>query len=100
MNHKQKPRGGSAIASTILSLCSAVSLVGVDKAQAATFTYNFDAEGQAWGSFQVDNSSLTGIEVEEIAVSQGRLYTGLTLAPYKKQPKEYYDLAGANTGRQ
>jgi hypothetical protein len=95
MNHKQKPRGGSAIASTILSLCSAVSLVGVDKAQAATFTYNFDAEGQAWGSFQVDNSSLTGIEVEEIAVSQGRLYTGLTLAPYKKQPKEYYDLAGA-----
>jgi hypothetical protein len=70
-------------------------LVGVDKAQAAFLTYNFDAEGQASGFFKVDNSSLTGIEVERIAVSQGRLYTWLTLAPYKRQPKEYYDLAGA-----
>ncbi|MEG3960384.1 PEP-CTERM sorting domain-containing protein, partial [Microcoleus sp. herbarium2] len=95
MNHKQMPRLGSAIASTILSLFSAVSLVGVDKAQAAKFSYTFDADGYASGSFKVDNSSLTGIEVESIAVSEGRLYTGLTLAPYKRQPKEYYDLAGA-----
>jgi hypothetical protein len=35
------PRLGSAIASTILSVFSAVSLVGVDKAQAAVLTYNF-----------------------------------------------------------
>jgi len=88
------PRLGSAIASTILSLCSAVSLVGVDKAQAAILNYTFDTNG-ASGFFEVDNSSLTGIEFEGIAVSQGRLYTGLTLAPYKRQPKEYYDLAGA-----
>jgi NADH/NAD ratio-sensing transcriptional regulator Rex len=73
MSYKLKPRLGSAIASTILSLFWAVSLVGVDKAQAAFLTYNFDAEGQASGFFKVDNSSLTGIEVEEIAVSQGRL---------------------------
>ncbi len=95
MSYKLMPRLGSAIASTILSLFSAVSLVGVDQAQAAVFNYTFDAEGEASGFFKVDNSSLTGIEVEEIAVSQGRLYTGLTLARYKKQPKEYYDLAGA-----
>jgi len=95
MNHKQMPRLGSAIASTILSLFWAVSLVGVDKAQAAVLTYNFDAEGEASGFFKVDNSSLRGIEVERIAVSLGRLYTLLTLAPYKKQPKEYYDLVGA-----
>jgi hypothetical protein len=95
MSYKHMPRLGSAIASTILSLFGAVSLVGVDKAQAANLRYNFDADGYASGSFKVDNSSLTGIEVERIAVSEGRLYTGLTLAPYKRQPKEYYDLAGA-----
>jgi hypothetical protein len=95
MNHKLMPRLGSAIATTILSLFSAVSLVGVDKAQAAVLTYNFDAEGQATGSFKFDNSSVTGIDFEQIAVSEGILYTGLTLAPYKRQPKEYYDLAGA-----
>jgi hypothetical protein len=43
MSYKQMPRLGSAIASTILSLFSAVSLVGVDKAQAALLTYNLDA---------------------------------------------------------
>jgi hypothetical protein len=43
------PRLGSAIASTILSVFWAVSLVGVDKAQAAVLTYNFDAEGAASG---------------------------------------------------
>ena len=95
MSYKQMPRLGSAIASTILSVFSAVSLVGVDKAQAAVLWYNFDADGRASGFFKVDNSSVTGIEVETIAVSQGRLY-GMTIGSlYKKQPKEYYDLAGA-----
>jgi hypothetical protein len=88
------PRLGSAIASTILSLFSVVSLVGVDQAQAANLTFNFDGD-DASGVFKVDNSSITGIEFEEIAVSEGRLYTWLSLAPYKKQPKEYFDLAGA-----
>jgi hypothetical protein len=93
MNHKQMPRVGSAIASTILSVFWAVSLVGVDKAQAAKLSYNLDAD-VASGSFKLDNSSVTGIGVEQIAVSEGILYTVLTLAPYKRQPKEYYDLAG------
>ena len=88
------PRLGSAIASTILSVFSAVSLVGVDKAQAAILTFKFDAD-YASGSFKVDDSSLTGIEIEEIAVSEGILQ-GLALDfEYKKQPKQYYDLAGA-----
>jgi hypothetical protein len=78
----------------------AVLLVGVDKAQAAVLTYNFETEwGEASGFFKVDNSSLTGtgIEVEGIAVSQGRLYTWLTSGynSYKRQPKEFFDLAGA-----
>ena len=96
MNHKQMPRLGSAIASTILSVFWAVSLVGVDKAQAAVFTFNFDGD-DASGVFKVDNSSVTGREVEEIAVSEGRLYTWLTNGynRYKRQPKEYFDLAGA-----
>ncbi len=81
--------------STILSVFWAVSLVGVDKAQAAVLTYNFDLEGRASGSFKVDNSSLTGIEVETIAVSEGILHSLITLDFYKKQPKKYYDLAGA-----
>jgi len=92
------PRLGSAIASTILSWFSAVSLVGVDKARAAVLTYDFDAEGQASGFFKVDDSSVRGIKVEGIAVSEGRLYTGLNhygFARYKRQPKEYFDLAGA-----
>ena len=96
MSQKLMPRLGSAIASTILSLFGAVSLVGVDKAQAAVLHYTLDTEsGSASGFFKVDSSSVTGIEVETIAVSQGRLYTGFNLAGYKRQPKEYYDLAGA-----
>jgi hypothetical protein len=100
MNHKLMPRLGSAIASTVLSVFWAVSLVGVDKAQAALLTFNFETEwGEASGFFKVDNSSVTGtgIEVEEIAVSEGRLYTWLTSGynRYKKQPKEFFDLAGA-----
>ena len=88
------PRLGSAIASTILSLFSGVLLVGVDKAQAALLTYTFDA-GHRWEStsgrsfLKVDNSSLTGIGVEEIAVSEGRFY-GYTF----RSSKEYQDLAG------
>ena len=98
MSYKHMPRLGSAIASTILSVFWAVSLVGVDQAQAAVFTFNFDGD-DASGVFKVDNSSLTGtgIEVERIAVSEGRLYTWLTSGynRYKRQPKEYFDLAGA-----
>jgi hypothetical protein len=97
MNHKQMPRLGSAIAITILSVFGAVSLVGVDKAQAALLTYTFDVEGAASGSFKFDNSSVTGIDFEQIPVSQGRLYTGLSynFNRYKTHPKEYFDLAGA-----
>src|SRR4028118_131080 len=98
MSYKLMPRLGSAIASTILSVFWAVSLVGVDQAQAAVLHYDFDGDA-ANGFFKVDNFSLTGtgIEVETIAVSQGRLYTWLTSGfnPYKRQPKEYFDLAGA-----
>jgi hypothetical protein len=99
MNHKQMPRLGSAIASTILSLFSAVSLVGVDKAQAATLTYNFRVENdEASGFFKVDNSSLTGIGFENIAVSEGRLDTFLNLTYYLGEAaKEYYNLAEGAT---
>ena len=89
MSYKHMPRLGSAIASTILSVFGAVSLVGVDKAQAAVLTYNFQAEYGGSGFFKVDNSSLTGIGAEQIAVSEGRLNTFLTVS------KDYYNLAGA-----
>jgi hypothetical protein len=89
MNQKQMPRLGSAIASTILSVFSAVSLVGVDKAQAAILTYNFNADGYASGSFKVDNSSVTGIDFEGIPVSEGRLYSFIL------EGEEYSNLAGA-----
>ena len=77
MSYKLRPRLGSAIASTILSVFSAVSLVGVDKAQAAVLTYNIGGSSSS-SFFKVDNSSLTGIGVEAIAVSEGRFY-GFTL---------------------
>ena len=93
MNHKQMPRLGSAIASTILSVFSAVSLVGVDKAQAAVFTYNFDVEGEPSGFFKVDDSSLTRIGYESIAVSEGRFDTFLKLTYRDEEAKEYYNLA-------
>ena len=94
MSHKLRPRLGSAIASTILSVFSAVSLVGVDKAQAAILNYTFDTNG-ASGFFKLDNSSLTGIGLEEIAVSEGRLDTFLNLTYYLGDAaKEYYNLAG------
>ena len=89
MSQKLLPRLGSAIASTILSLFSGVLLVGVDKAQAAVLNYKFQAEEGARGVFKVDNSSLRGIGFENIAVSEGRLDTYLTIF------KDYYNLAGA-----
>ena len=90
------PRLGSAIATTILSVFSGVSLVGVDKAQAAVLTYDFDADGYASGFFKVDNSSLTGIGSEQIAVSEGRLNTATASnSNYGLKGKDYYDLAGA-----
>ena len=90
MSHKLRPRLGSAIASTILSLFSAVSLVGVDKAQAAVLTYNIDSNSLNF--FKVNDSSLTGIGYEEIAVSEGRLYDFTLDGP---GAREYYDLVGA-----
>ena len=76
MSQKLIPRLGSAIACTILSLFSAVSLVGVDKAQAAVLHYKFQIEnGVGGGSFKVDKSSLKGIGYESIAVSEGILNT-------------------------
>jgi hypothetical protein len=79
-------------------LFSAVSLVGVDKAQAAILTYDFDAEGAASGFFKVDNSSLTGIGYEYISVSEGRLDTFLNLTFYgREEAKEYYNLAEGAT---
>ena len=93
MSHKQMPRLGSAIASTILSVFSAVSLVGVDKAQAAVLTYNLDVGGQANGYVKVDNSLVTGRGFEDITVSEGKLY-GFTLPG-----KEYNNLALVATAR-
>jgi hypothetical protein len=100
MNHKLLPRLGSAIATTIVSY-AAVSLAGVDQAQAAVLAYNFQVKGRDIGSpdigsgfFKVSDSSVTGIGVEEIAVSEGRFY-GFTLGSFFEESKEYYDLAGA-----
>ncbi len=95
MSNKLRPRLGSAIASTILCVFWAVSLVGVDKAQAALLTYNFDVWGGGSGFLKVDNSSLTGIDVEGFSVgtvSEGRLY-GFTFPELGSQ-KEYDNLAG------
>jgi hypothetical protein len=73
---------------------SAVSLVGVDKAQAAVLTYNIDWNGGS-GFLKVDNSSLTEIDGEGISlgtVSEGRMY-GFTF-PELGSTKEYDNLAG------
>ncbi|MEG4075841.1 PEP-CTERM sorting domain-containing protein [Microcoleus sp. Pol14C2] len=97
MIQKQRPRLGSAIASTILSLFSALSLVGVDKTQAAVLTYNFQVdEGGGSGFFKVNNSSVSAERgYQEIAVSEGRLNTPFILEPFFEERKEYYNLAGA-----
>jgi hypothetical protein len=69
-------------------------LVGVDKAQAAILNYTFDVEdAPASGFFKVNNSSLTGIGYESIAVSEGRAYN-LILGSSFEGSKEYYNLAG------
>ena len=102
MSYKLRPRLGSAIASTVLSVFGAVSLVGVDKAQAAVLSFNFQIEnGGGSGFFKVDNSSLTGIGEEQVAVSQGRLNSDFYV-PNGYGPKWVYGglylqmLAGAN----
>ena len=83
------PRLGSAIASTILSY-AALSLAGVDQAQAAVLTWNFQVEQDGGsGFFKLSDSPLTRIGSEQIAVSEGRFNTPLTAS------KTYYDLAGA-----
>jgi hypothetical protein len=86
MSHKQMPRLGSAIAGTILSLFSAVSLVGVDKAQAAVLHYQFLDNSSNF--FKVDNSLLTGIGEEYISVFEGSFYD------FTVGDKEYHNLAG------
>jgi hypothetical protein len=87
---------GSAIASTILSLFSGVLLVGVDKAQAAVLTYNFQADnGVGSGFFKFNNSSITGIGLEQVAISEGILNTILIVNNYAIQGQQYYNLAGA-----
>jgi hypothetical protein len=105
MSYKLLPRLGSAIANTILSY-AAVSLAGVDQAQAAVLAYNFQVQVKdigiqaifssdiESGFFKVSDSSVTGIGVEEIAVSEGRFY-GFTFGSPFEESKEYYDLAGA-----
>ena len=92
MSQKLRPRLGSAIAGTILSLFSGVLLVGVDKAPAAVLHYNFQTQGGE-GFFKVSNSSLTGIGVEEIAVSEGKFNGVILDLPYMTGGKEFYDLA-------
>jgi hypothetical protein len=87
MSHKLRPRLGSAIATTILSVFSAVSLVGVDKAQAVRLTYSINDSDLSF--FKVDTSSLTRIGVEEVPVLEGRFYE-YTLPG----GKEFYDLVG------
>jgi len=105
MSHKLLPRLGSAIASTILSY-AALSVAGVDQVQAAVFTYNFQVEqsGGGGGVFKFSDSSLTGIGLEALAVTEGR-FNGFTAPRYDgsgfstptniQQGKEYYDLVGA-----
>jgi hypothetical protein len=76
---------------------SAVSLVGVDKAQAAVLTYNID-DGSNLSFLKVNNSSLTGIGYEYIPVSEGKFYSYTLRYSEGLVPgaKEYYDLAGAD----
>ncbi|MEG3876887.1 PEP-CTERM sorting domain-containing protein [Microcoleus sp. herbarium7] len=95
MNQKQMQRFGSAIGTTILSY-AAVSLAVVDKAQAAVVTYNFQADGGVGsGFFKFNNSSLTGIGEEQVAVSEGILNTILIIGFRGLEGKKYYNLAGA-----
>jgi hypothetical protein len=66
-------------------------LVGVDKAQAAVLNYTFHEKTYGYnGFFTVDNSSLTGIGVEEVYVSEGR-FNGFPLAPFLLDENYYYN---------
>jgi hypothetical protein len=57
-------------------------LVGVDKAQAVQLTFIFHEKTYGYkGVFKVNDSSLTGIGVEEVTVSEGIFY-GFTLEPF------------------
>ena len=98
MNQKQRQRLGSAIiASTMLS-CAAVSLAGVDQAQAAVLTYNFTVgDNLGSGFFKFNNSSFAGIGEETFLVSEGRFDTPLVIndSNYGLKGKDYYDLVGA-----
>jgi len=108
MNQKQRQRLVRAIGSAILS-GAALSLVAVDKVQAAVITYNFQVPDPAVtgdGFFKFDNSSLTGTGREELAVSEGKFYGFLAasrdifLPPSSDYSqltggKDYYDLVGA-----
>ncbi|MCU0543559.1 MAG: hypothetical protein MUE44_15510 [Oscillatoriaceae cyanobacterium Prado104] len=90
MNQKKSQKLVRAIGSTILCF-AALSLAAGDKVQAAVITYNFQVgEDGGNGFFKFSNSSLTGIGDEEIAVSEGRFNTFMTVSP----GKTYYDLAG------
>ena len=85
-----------------------MSLVAVDKVQAAFITYNFQVPDPAVtgdGFFKFDNSSLTGTGREELAVSEGKFYGFLAasrdifLPPSSEYSqltggKDYYDLVG------
>jgi hypothetical protein len=66
-------------------------LVGVDKAQAVQLTFKFHEKTYGYkGFFKVDTSSLTGIGVEEVTVSEGR-FDGFTLAPFLLTPNYGYN---------
>jgi hypothetical protein len=71
-------------------------LVGVDKAQAAVFTYNFQIDNSPGSGFlKVSNSSLREIGFRGFSlgtVSEGRMY-GFTF-PHLGSKKEYHNLAG------
>jgi hypothetical protein len=67
-----------------------VSWGGVDKAQAALLTYSINHSNLSF--FKVDNSFLTGIGYEEIAVSEGRYYGNILFGP---GAKKFHDLAQA-----
>ncbi|MGL5060095.1 MAG: PEP-CTERM sorting domain-containing protein [Microcoleus sp.] len=97
MNRQHRQRLQRAIGTTILG-CAALLVATANPAKAATLSYTFEVEqGRVSGFFKLNNSSLTGIGSEEIAVSEGKL-NGLTATFkdfYGLQGKEYYDLAGA-----
>jgi hypothetical protein len=66
-------------------------LVGVDQAQAAVLHYTFHEKTYGYnGFFTVDTSSLTGIGVEEVTVSEG-IFKGFPLAPFLLEENYNYN---------